>query len=294
MPAPILCVGAAHWDLIGRAAGPLGPGADAPGRIERRPGGVAANVALALAALGRPAALLSAVGRDGPGERLVEALAGQGVDCTHLLRHAGPTDGYLAIEDGAGELFAAVADCAGLERAGIAVLRPLLDGPLADDARPWRGWIVIDGNLPGAAQDALLRAPATRSARLALVPASPAKAARLGPALVAPNVTLYLNRREAEALCRQTFPDSRAAAAALVERGAAEAIVTDGAAPVTHASRGHVLSLPPPPVATRSLTGAGDAFLAAHLAARDDGLAPEPALRAALAASARHISREAS
>jgi len=48
----------------------------------------------------------------------------------------------------------------------------------------------------------------------------------------------------------------------------------------------------PPAIATGSLTGAGDAFVAAHLAARADRLAPEAALHAALAASARHIAAE--
>ena len=52
--APFLCVGAAHWDIIGRTAVPLPPGADVPGRVTRQPGGVAQNVARALAALGRP------------------------------------------------------------------------------------------------------------------------------------------------------------------------------------------------------------------------------------------------
>ena len=40
------------------------------------------------------------------------------------------------------------------------------------------------------------------------------------------------------------------------------------------------------------LTGAGDRFLAAHLAAREDGLPPDAALRAAVDASVAHISAE--
>ena len=42
-------------------------------------------------------------------------------------------------------------------------------------------------------------------------------------------------------------------------------------------------------MAARGATGAGDAFVAAHLAARADGLDPEAALAAALAAAARHV-----
>jgi sugar/nucleoside kinase (ribokinase family) len=289
MPArqPILCAGAALWDVIGRAAAPLAPGADVPGRVERRPGGVALNIALALAALGHPVALLAAIGRDPGGEALAGYLSAGGVDIAGIYRHSGATDSYVAVEDGVGELHAAVADCAGLEAAGEALLAPLADGRLAAP-----GWAVADGNLPAPVLARLLNHPATAAARFAIVPASAAKAAALATLAATRPVALYLNRAEAGALCGAAFPDSRAAARALRARGVAEAIVTDGAAPVTVAGAGGVLTLPAPPLAARSVTGAGDAFVAAHLAARADGLAPEPALRAALAASARHIACE--
>ena len=48
----VLCVGAAHWDVIGRTPRPLPPGADVPGRVTRQPGGVARNIAEALARAG--------------------------------------------------------------------------------------------------------------------------------------------------------------------------------------------------------------------------------------------------
>jgi len=66
-------------------------------------------------------------------------------------------------------------------------------------------------------------------------------------------------------------------------------VVTDGGAPATATDGAALVTLPPPAVAPRSVTGAGDAFVAAHLAARADGLAPEPALAAALDAATRHI-----
>jgi sugar/nucleoside kinase (ribokinase family) len=277
-----VCVGAAHWDLIGHAAAPLPRGADVPGRIEERPGGVALNIALALAARGHAVALLAAAGRDAAGDRLVAHLEARGVDCAGVFRHDGPTDRYLAIEDGGGELHAAVADCAGLEAAGPGLLAPLHDGRLT-------GRVVLDGNLPAPVLAALLAAPP--EVPFAAVPASPGKAARLAPLLAAGRASFYLNRREAEALCRASFADARAAAAGLRARGAGEAIVTDGAAPVALASAAGIWTAAPPPVAARSLTGAGDALAAANLAAQADGLDAEAALRAALAASARHIAR---
>lgn len=286
---PILCVGAAHWDLIARAETPLVRGADLPGRIARQPGGVALNVALALAALGRPVALLSAVGRDAAGESLLVEAAARGVVTAHVVRVEGPSDGYVAIEGPDGEIFGAVADCRALEAAGTSTLRPLRDGALAGPGAPWTGGVVVDGNLPEAA---LLEIARLAVGDLAIVPASPGKAARLAPLLGRAGATLYVNRAEAEVMLGIALPDSRAAAAALRERGAREVVVTDGAAPTTQASPAGIVTVAPPRVATRSLTGAGDRFLAAHLAARADGLAPEAALRAAIAASAAHISAE--
>ncbi len=286
---PILCVGAAHWDLIARAATPLGPGADLPGRIARQPGGVALNVALALAALGRPVALLSAIGRDLAGDSLLVEASARGVVTAHVTRVEGPSDGYVAIEGPDGEIFAAVADCRALEAAGTTPLGPLRDGALAEPGAPWTSGVVVDGNLPEAALIEIARLVA---GNLAIVPASPGKAARLAPLLGRAAATLYVNRREAEEMLGVALPDSRAAAAGLRARGAREVVVTDGAAPATQASAAGIVTVAPPHVATRSLTGAGDRFLAAHLAARADGLAPEAALRAAVAASAAHISAE--
>ena len=68
--------------------------------------------------------------------------------------------------------------------------------------------------------------------------------------------------------------------------------MTDGAAAASAAGPGGCLTMAPPAVPARSVTGAGDAFVAAHLAARADGLDRKAALAAALAASARHITRE--
>lgn len=289
MQGAFLCVGAAHWDVIGRTSERLGPGADVPGRVVRRPGGVALNIALALATLGRKVALLAALGRDAAGEELAALAEAAGIDCAGLARRDHPTDLYLAIEDRGGELHAAVADCTGLERAGASLLDALGDGRLPV---PWPGRVVADGNLPEAVVEALLGVHATAGAPVALVPASPRKARDLLRIVGGRPVAIYLNRLEAEAACARGFPDSRSAALALRDRGVPEVVVTDGARAATAAGAEGVLALVPPAVVTRSLTGAGDRFVAAHLAARADGLGPEAALRAALAASARHIAFE--
>lgn len=285
----VLCIGAAHWDVIGRAAGRLARGDDVPGTVGVSPGGVALNIARALARLGFRPALLAAIGRDAEGEALVAWCARAGIGTAHLCRPEGlPTDRYLAVEDDAG-LVAAVADARTLAAAGARILAPLADGTLP---APWRGPVVIDGNLAPAVMAAA--APRLAEADLRLVAASPAKARNLAPLAGLGRAVLYANRAEASAFCGAGFADAREAAEALVSAGAARAIVTDGAGPCADAARGRATATAlPPAVAVARVTGAGDRFVAAHLAADRRGLSPDAALAAALSAAAAHVGEPA-
>lgn len=284
-----LCVGAMHWDVIARSALPIVAGGDAPGRVLRRPGGVALNVALALARLGRPVAMLGVVGADPRGARLIERAAAAGVDCAGVARR-GRTDSYVAIEAPDGALVAAVADCGGLEAVGADLIAPLRAGALGDG--PWPGPAIADGNLAAGVLEALAALPALAACPLAVVPASPAKAGRIAGAGFRGRATLYLNQHEAEAICRRAFADAPAAAAALVDAGWAEAVVTDGPRRAAHAGAHGLVSADPPAAETESVTGAGDVLVATHLAARADGRDAEAALAAALAAAAAHVGRK--
>lgn len=288
--ARVLCIGAMLWDVIGRAAQPMLPGADLPGRIRHIPGGVALNVAIAMARQGLAPVILSAVGRDAEGEALAATATAHGVDCRHLARDTGQaTDIYMAIEDPSG-LVAAIADAWGLEAAGDAILAPLRDGRLASAAAPWQGAAVIDGNLTPAMLQACLAEPGLARADLRLVPASPGKAERLRPLLAAPRATAYVNRAEAEILAGRPFPDAPSAAEGLLSMGARRVLVTDGMHSAAEATRGGpTLAALPPAVVIARVTGAGDALLAAHLAAEAAGLDRAAALTRAVAAAAAHV-----
>ncbi len=280
----ILCIGAAHWDVIGRSAQAVASGDDLPGCVRESPGGVALNIARGLAQAGCVTALLAAIGTDPAGDALSDRLARDRVQTRHLHRAAHlPTDRYLAIEDPQG-LIAAIADSTTLDQSGAAILAPLLTGALKD----WRGTVLLDCGLPAQAL-ARLRDTARSRLTLRLASASPAKVARLRPFL-GTKAIFHLNRAEASALLAQDFPDSRSAAMALVAQGAARALVTDGARPATDADGAAVLSAPPPPVTATRITGAGDAFIAAHIAAEHRAAPRDAALIAALAQAARHIS----
>lgn len=293
MTPDILCIGSALWDVIGRSAAAMRLGSDVPGRIVTLPGGVALNVAVTLARLGLRPAILSAVGRDAEGAALVAALDRLGVGTGFLYRSDDlPTDRYMAIE-GANGLIAAVADAHSLEAAGARILAPLADGRLGSAAAPWAGPVVLDGNLTAALLAEIAGSPLFAAAAIAIAPASPGKAERLAALIGHPRATLYVNREEAGLIAHAAFDDAATAAEALVARGAARAVVTDGGRACADAARGRAtVADTPPPVMVARVTGAGDTFMAAHLAAERRGDGPAAALAAALRAAATYVSGE--
>lgn len=292
MSSQILCIGSVLWDMIGRAPGPMRQGADMPGRITRLPGGVALNIAMALTRFGLAPTLLTAIGRDAEGEELIAACAQLGLGTEHIYRPEDlPTDRYMAVE-GSNGLIAAIADAYSLEAAGARILAPLTDGVLGHASAPYAGIIALDGNLTAELLAEIAVSPAFAGADLRVAPASPGKAERLLPFLTRPRSTLYVNLEEAGLLCGTRFEDAETAAAALIARGAARVLVTDGARPAAEAHPDGVISRTPPQVTAARVTGAGDTFMAAHIAAEAEGCARDTALVRALAAAARFVSGE--
>ncbi len=293
MAPDILCIGSVLWDIIGRAPAALRIGSDVPGRIVRVPGGVAMNIAMTLRRFGLTPALLTAIGRDAEGDELVATAARMGLLTEHIYRSDDlPTDRYMAVE-GANGLIAAIADAHSLEAAGDKVLRPLGDGRLGSARAPWGGPIALDGNLTEALLAGIAASPLFAAADLRVAPASPGKAERLMPLIGHPGVTLYVNREEANLLARSEAATAQAAAEALIARGARRVVVTDGGKPCADAlAGGGVIVDTPPPVMVARVTGAGDAFMAAHLVAERRGADRAAALASAVRAAAEHVSGE--
>lgn len=289
-PPRIICIGAMLWDVIGHSPRRINPGDDVAGRIRRTPGGVGLNIALALVRQGLAPVMLSAVGHDVPGDILISETERRGVDTSHLCRDENlPTDMYLAIESPDG-LIAAIADARLLEAAAGTVLAPLRNGPLGTASDPWTGTIVIDGNLTLNVISALTRDPCFARAQLRIVPASPDKATRLWPLLDHPNAIFHLNLTESAALTGRSFSDAATAAEAVLALGATRVVVTNGPHAAADALRGDsTVSQTPPPVVPVRITGAGDNFVAAHLAAELAGATRAQALAAAVHTSAAYV-----
>lgn len=217
-----------------------------------------------------------------------------GMETAHLYRSDDlPTDLYMAVE-GANGLIAAIADAHSLEAAGDKILRPLLTGPLGSPQAPYDGQIALDGNLTLSLLEQIAQSPAFARADLRVAPASPGKAERLLPFLTHGRATLYVNLEEAGILCQAQFDDSASAAQGLLARGARRVLVTDGGRSATEADARAAFTQAPPPVLVTRVTGAGDTFMAAHIAAEAAGAAREAALSRALQAAATYVSGEKS
>lgn len=286
----ILCIGSVLWDIIGRSASVMREGSDVPGRITRLPGGVAMNIAMTLARFGLSPTLLTAIGRDAEGDELVRACTQMGMVTDYIYRSDDlPTDRYMAVE-GANGLIAAIADAHSLEAAGDKILHALMDGPLGQPTNPFAGRIALDGNLTSALLEDIAKSPAFARADLRVAPASPGKAERLLPFLNHGRATLYVNLEEAGLLCHTAFSGSADAARGLIERGADRVLVTDGGNMATEGQGDSIVSQTPPQVLVTRVTGAGDTFMAAHIAAESEGASRPVALNRALLAAAAYVS----
>jgi len=121
----VVVIGGANIDLRGRPGGAvLERHTSNPGKINVDSGGVGRNIAHNLALLNVPVTLLSAVGDDGEGIRILEETGKAGVKMEQMIisgEH--PTGIYLAILDSGGEMEAAVSDMQILEEITVEYLR---------------------------------------------------------------------------------------------------------------------------------------------------------------------------
>ncbi|MBN9365071.1 MULTISPECIES: PfkB family carbohydrate kinase [unclassified Devosia] len=147
----ILCVGALTMDTIFRLDRlPEGPGKVIPLDAVEVAEGMAAAQAASIVRLGGKAALWASAGDDATGDRLVQQISGEGVDCSRVRRVAGSRSGFSSIF---------------MDRTGSTMIVPRYDPTLmaAPDAAPDLDGIdavMTDVRWPGAAALALAAAKA--------------------------------------------------------------------------------------------------------------------------------------
>lgn len=199
MSEHVLIIGASLLDTKGIPTAGLEPETSNPAYIRSTRGGTARNVAENLALLGAEVVLLTAVGDDTTGHRLMQDTAAAGVNVDYVQMLEGQnTGGYMAVLNPDGTLAVAMDDTAVMSNVSPDFLRA--HRPLFQEAE----MIFVDG---GVTVDALATAVALAqqyNIRLAADPSS----ARLVDKIVPHLTQLHLlvpNEPEAAAICHQPF-----------------------------------------------------------------------------------------
>ncbi|MEM1175122.1 MAG: PfkB family carbohydrate kinase [Pseudomonadota bacterium] len=249
----VLVFGAAGIDTLARST--LQEGESVPGTITTSLGGVACNVALNLARLGVDVGLVSCVGDDDDGRRVVREIAESGVDTRYVsIRDAQSTARYVALLDAEGDMRLAVSSMRAVEALAVADIQAL------QNDRRQAAAVVVDANLSEATLRAVLQRDSDAVRCVDTV--SAAKAVRVRENLRNIDV-LKTTPAEASALTGVGAERIDALCNALLERGAGSVFLSMGARGLRVASRESAVTLAArSPESIQSTSGAGDALLA--------------------------------
>lgn len=263
----VLVVGSAGVDIKAHLHAPHVLGTIQHGHVRNSLGGVARNIAENLARLEVPTYLLTAVGDDEEGQRVITVTEEANVHCDFVREVAGARTGSTVTvlqADNTPHLI--LSDYAIAEHVNSDYLQQHeLMFSLAT-------MVVIDGTLSEEALETLFELAAQYNLRVCADPTTPAYAAKLRPYisqmyLVVPNAT------ETDALCGVPVhidtdaerPEADAAARELVRLGAEIGVVTLGAHGMVYAHRNGGGFIRAAQVEVVDTTGAGDAFSAAAI-----------------------------
>ena len=279
----VLVLGAAGVDSKGRARVPLTLGSSTPGDVRVSVGGTARNVADNLARLGTTAVLLSAVGHDGSGWRILDNATTVGINTDYLIfskKHH--TAAYLAVLDETGNLVMSVDDMAIL-----ACLTPQIIHQrrgLVKDA----DMVVMDSNLSEPAIASLIKVAKRYKVPVCADPASTTLAKKLLPHL--PDIYMITpNMAEAEVLCGRPIRNENEAVTAarkLVNAGVKVALITLAEEGVVYASASNSGHVPARATEVVDSTGASDALTATVVFALLNDISLDEAVRLAASAAA--------
>jgi pseudouridine kinase len=257
----ILCIGGAVMDRVLKLKESGILETSNPAIAEETRGGVARNVAENLARLGEATKLLSILGDDGAADALISATAESGVDLSHMVRSANGTTGtYTAIMQPNGSLYLGVADMDIFNQMDAQFVQSHI-GLVSGAAL-----VFADTNLPADGLAKLITHCRDQQIQLAIDSVSIPKFKRLPQDLSGVSY-LFCNKDEAAATTGEHEP--QAILDALLARGAAHAIMTDGANGVYLAAQNdqpnNMQHLAVPAAEIVDVSGAGDAFVAGTL-----------------------------
>jgi ribokinase len=277
----IVVVGSANTDMILKCDRLPGPGETVlGGHYIAAAGGKGANQAVAAARLGAEVVFVARLGRDWLGDQALAHYTAEGVRCDHLTRDDDlPSGVALIMVDAAGENLIGVAPGANgaLRPEHVEQAAPAFQGASV---------LLVQLEIPLDTVGAALRLAHQHGVRAILnpAPARPLPDELIRGAILTPNET------EAGQLTDRTT-DAKAAAQRLLERGAANVIVTLGEKGALVSEPGGFRAVPGFRVQAVDTTAAGDAFNGGLACALARGVALPEAVRYANAVAALSVTR---
>lgn len=227
MDGYVLVIGSAGVDVKGRTTAPLQFGMPNQGQVRNSVGGVARNIAENLARLEVSVILLSAVGDDTNGLRVLDECRAAGIDCSHFRIVPNQRTGtYMALLKPNGELEVALSDFEIMEELDADWLSDHEE--LFQDAQ----MVVLDATIPECALEKVFEFAQKYELDVCADPTTPALARRFCPYIDQLHL-IVPNALETQSLCGIGEPatdrDSAISAARrLVAMGAEIAVVTMG------------------------------------------------------------------
>lgn len=254
----VIVAGGINADIKGKSFEAVSLGSSNPGIIEWSAGGVGRNIAHNLALLNVPIILLSAVGSDAQGEKVLEETAKSGVCTEHVLKMRNAVTGtYIALMDNLGEMVMALSDMQVLENLDTSYFESKIE--LIKDAR----FIVCDTNIPEASIEFLKEAANSTGIPVCMEPVSMAKALKLKNFLKGINyITPNLDELEALSGCKTYGLGPEKAANVLIEQGVENVITTLGKKGLCHTSLRGSIYYDSIKAEVTDVTGAGDSLTA--------------------------------
>ncbi|HWR61333.1 MAG TPA: carbohydrate kinase family protein [Clostridia bacterium] len=282
----IVVAGGTNVDIKGKSFGRMDIGSSSPGAIEISPGGVGRNIAHNLALLNMPVTLLSAIGSDAQGARVLQETADSGVCIGHVLHASESLTGtYIALLDSRGEMIAALSDMQILDRLDAAYFKDRL--PVLREA----GFIVCDANLSLEALKYIIAAAGSCGIPVCLEPVSVKKALKLKQYLKGIDyITPSLDELCALSGMDEKNEKAELMAAQLIESGVKNVITTLGKDGLLYTNSSGSTHYPSIATNVADVTGAGDSLTAGFIYGLMRHKSIDKALGCGLAAAAITIS----
>ncbi|MBQ7569202.1 carbohydrate kinase family protein [bacterium] len=275
-----LVIGASNYDLKGRTHANHIPKTSNPGTIRDSAGGVARNIAENLARLGDRATLLSAVGNDTFGHKILETTGAAGVDISRIkITNECNTGTFLAILNHYGDLVSAIADLDAISLITVDYLEK--NKEVFDTA----SFVILDADIPPESIEYSIAKCAERDIPICIEPVSVTRAKQIVPYLSS-LAMITPNREEAEALVNFSLNSGEAvkeAGRVLVNKGIKWVIITLGPEGVLYATADDNEFLPSISTVVTDTVGAGDALTSGTINGLMSGLSLGDAVRRGIA-----------